>query len=114
LYGNRKNEIIAKSKLLVLPSQDENFANVILESLLSGTAVVVSNKVGLSDFVKQFNLGWVIGDEDKIEDVLNDALLDTDKLNFINQNSRDIVLREFDDEKLKKMYFEMYNDITLK
>lgn len=111
IYGKDKNVIIAKSKLLVLPSHDENFANVILESLLNGTAVVISNKVGLADFVQRFNLGWIINTEDKIEDVLNNALLDTDKLNFINENAREIVLREFDDEKLIKQYLEMYNHI---
>lgn len=111
VYGDEKYKLIAKSKLLVLPSYDENFANVILESLLNGTAVVISKNVGLSDFVLKYNLGWVFDLNDKLEDVLNEALLDEVKLTYVINNAREIVLREFDDEKLTKQYLEMYTNV---
>lgn len=111
IYGDRKNIIIAKSRILVLTSYDENFANIVLESLLHGTAVVISNNVGLSDFVIKYNLGWVVNLNDKLEDVLNEALLDIEKLNYINNNAREIVLREFNDSILQKQYLNMYKNI---
>lgn len=111
IYGEEKNKIIAKSRLLVLPSFDENFANIVLESLLNGTAVVISKNVGLADFIEKYNLGWVLEQNDKLEDIINRALLDEVKLNFINNNAKEIVLREFNDEKLLKQYLEMYNSI---
>ena len=45
--------------LLVLPSHNENFANVVIESLSVGTPVLVSQHVGLSDYILEKKLGWV-------------------------------------------------------
>ncbi|MFL5787408.1 MAG: XrtY-associated glycosyltransferase XYAG1 [Flavisolibacter sp.] len=45
---------------MILPSHNENFANVVIESLYVGTPVIISEQVGLSSFVKQKNLGWVV------------------------------------------------------
>lgn len=111
LYNEHKNKIIANSKLLILPSYDENFANIVLEALLNGTAVVVSENVGLSDFVSEFNLGWVVKSDGDLSEIINNALNDIDKLKFIYHNSREIVLREFNDEKIVQQYLSMYTSI---
>lgn len=54
-----KYSILMDHDLLVLPSQNENFANVVIESLAVGTAVLVSDKVGLADYIISSRLGWV-------------------------------------------------------
>lgn len=54
-----KYHILMDHDLLVLPSQNENFANVIIESLAVGTAVLVSEDVGLADYIRSSRLGWV-------------------------------------------------------
>jgi glycosyltransferase involved in cell wall biosynthesis len=54
-----KFELLMNHDLLVLPSYNENFANVVVESLAMGTAVLVSDQVGLANYVKTNKLGWV-------------------------------------------------------
>ncbi|WP_168199341.1 glycosyltransferase [Pedobacter aquae] len=59
VYGDEKFDLLAAHDLFVLPSYDENFANVVIESLYSGTPVLITENVGLSDYVKEKDLGWV-------------------------------------------------------
>ncbi len=57
--GASKYKLLHQADLFVLTSYNENFANVVLESLFVGTAVLVSKKVGLFSYVSSNNLGWV-------------------------------------------------------
>lgn len=59
LSGAEKYRCYANADLFVLPSFNENFANAVLEALSAGTPVLVSDRVGLADFVEQHDLGWV-------------------------------------------------------
>lgn len=67
-WGEKFNDILY-SDLLVLPSYNENFANIILETLYAGRPVIVSKYVGLSDYVENNKMGYVI-DTDPRELVL--------------------------------------------
>jgi glycosyltransferase involved in cell wall biosynthesis len=57
--GLNKFHLLRTSDLLVLPSHTENYGNVILESLSQGTPVLISDQVGLKEYVSQHHLGWV-------------------------------------------------------
>lgn len=57
--GDEKFHLLAQADFLILPSYNENFANVVIESLYCGTPVIISDQVGLSDYVSLFNLGVV-------------------------------------------------------
>ncbi len=57
--NEEKFQVLRNHDLLVLPSFNENFANVVVESLAMGTAVLVSDQVGLASYVKTHQLGWV-------------------------------------------------------
>jgi glycosyltransferase involved in cell wall biosynthesis len=57
--GAEKFQLLANADLFVLPSQNENFANVVIESLAVGTPVLVSDQVGLSNYVQEQGVGWV-------------------------------------------------------
>jgi glycosyltransferase involved in cell wall biosynthesis len=59
VYGDDKFKLLAEHDLLVLPSYNENFANVVIESLAVNTPVLVSEMVGLSSWVLQHDGGWV-------------------------------------------------------
>lgn len=108
-HGLEKYELYANSDLMVLPSQDENFANSVLESLMFGTPVVLSINVGLSSFVKTNNLGWVYnGNEDELATCIKNAYLNSETRELIENTSRDIVLKEFDALKLTQEYLNNY------
>jgi glycosyltransferase involved in cell wall biosynthesis len=57
--GSNKFDVLYAHDLLILPSYDENFGNVVIESLSVGTAVLISSKVGLANYVKLNQCGWI-------------------------------------------------------
>lgn len=57
--GTEKFELLANADALVLPSYNENFANVVLESIAVGTPVLLSEHVGLKDYIRQSQQGLV-------------------------------------------------------
>ena len=62
--GISKNIAIMDSDILLLPSENENFAVAVAESISSGKPVLVSKFVAMHEFVDQFKTGVTI---DKLE-----------------------------------------------
>lgn len=58
--NSKMQEIFAAARLLVLPSENENFAIVVAEALSVGVPCVVSKFVGTADIVAKHNAGEVI------------------------------------------------------
>ena len=58
--SSKMQEIFAAARLLVLPSENENFAIVVAEALSAGVPCVVSKFVGTADIVAKHNAGEVI------------------------------------------------------
>ena len=52
-----KFSLLQAHDLFVLPSHDENFGNAVIESLSVGTPVLISDQVGLFDYVTENQLG---------------------------------------------------------
>ncbi len=63
-----KFDDILATNLLILPSYNENFANIILETLYAGRPVILTKYVGLSDYVAENQMGWVI--DTKAEEIV--------------------------------------------
>lgn len=111
--SGEKFEMMQAHDLLVLPSHDENFGNVVIESLSVGTAVLVSKQVGLADYVGENKLGWVC---DTDVQAVTDFLID-----IINNRSEDmirirsaappLVRRDFTGVELVNKYIGLYRQI---
>jgi glycosyltransferase involved in cell wall biosynthesis len=111
--GENKFNLFQQNDLMILPSYDENFGNVVIESLSMGTAVLVSKYVGLADYVAESNFGWVCElDKDDISRFIN--LIDSERaqLSTIRQQAPTQIRNDFNEENLTKKYMEMYNEIT--
>ena len=107
--SDKKFDLMAAHHLLVLPSYDENFANVVVESLASGTAVLVTENVGLSDYVKANEFGWVCKfDKEDLRNSLLQAGSDNQKLESIRNTAPEKIRRDFSDSEVCKQYIEMY------
>lgn len=66
IYNSNSIKIIfRKVSFLCLPSNFENFANCILDSIYYDCPVLISNNVGLKDQISKFGLGLVYSDEIK-------------------------------------------------
>ncbi len=111
--AEKKFDLMAAHDLLILPSYDENFANVVIESLAMGTAVLISENVGLSDYVKEQDLGWVCKfDQEDLRYSLIQAAKDSIKLGRIKETAPGKIREDFSDDKLIKRYIEMYRRIA--
>jgi glycosyltransferase involved in cell wall biosynthesis len=107
--ADKRAVIFETADLLVLPSYNENFANVIIESLALGTPVLVSKYVGLSDYVAEKKLGWVCDTTvDNLQQILIESNAQKTHHQWITQNSAQQIRQDFDPSVLVQKYVKMY------
>ncbi|MCC8425742.1 XrtY-associated glycosyltransferase XYAG1 [Mucilaginibacter sp. UR6-11] len=110
--NDSKFDVFTDHDLLVLPSYNENFGNVVIESLSAGTAVLISGQVGLADYVVNNQLGWLCQTTPQsVSNAINDIAIQPDKLADISLKAPAIIHRDFDDDQLVKKYINMYQQI---
>jgi len=112
VYGEMKFQILSEYDLMVLPSYDENFANVVIESLSVGTAVLITGKVGLSDYVFANKLGWLCKQEvENVKLSLNEINRNRNELLRIRKTAPDLIKIDFSEEYLISKYLEFYKSV---
>ncbi|TSJ35981.1 glycosyltransferase [Mucilaginibacter corticis] len=111
--NENKFDVFVDHDLLVLPSYNENFGNVVIESLSAGTPVLISEQVGLANYVVKNELGWLCETTPRsISDAINDiATTKTDRLAQISLDAPGIIHRDFDEDQLIKKYIDMYQQV---
>ena len=110
--GDEKFSMLHEHDLLVLPSHDENFGNVVIESLSQGTAVLISPFVGLRDYVAKNNFGWECGlSPTEIAETIDLIYGKRDELNYIRDIAPKVIRSDFNESKLAARYINMYDDI---
>lgn len=110
--NNSKYSLMAEHDLLVLPSSNENFGNVVLESLLVGTAVLVSEKVGLAPYVLKSGLGWICHPSpDDIAQKLALVNLDLVKRSRIRECGAERIRADFSTDMIMKDYLDLYQSV---
>jgi glycosyltransferase involved in cell wall biosynthesis len=114
--SNDKFDLLRAHDLFVLPSYDENFGNVVIESLSVGTAVLISEDVGLEDYVNVNNLGWIChtNPESLAWHINNIAIHHRDGLNRIREFAPGIIAGDFKEENLVKKYVDLYHELIRK
>ena len=99
VYGDEKFKLLSENDLFVLPSFNENFANTVIESLAVGTPVLISENVGLEDYIEKNNYGLI--HEQNASDL-------KEKLNyFYHHPIKEVTLK--DDYNLIAKYDLMYH-----
>jgi len=89
IYGDAKNELLARATLFVLMSTSENFGNAVLEALAMETPVVLSRDVGLAEEVRGAEAG-IIGMEG-----VGALLGDPERRGRMGRNGRALVASRF-------------------
>ncbi|RZL50477.1 MAG: glycosyltransferase [Pedobacter sp.] len=115
--GQVKNEdkfkLLAEHDLMVLTSHNENFANVVIESLSVGTPVLLSDQVGLADYILTKDLGWVSElNADSINHSLHLAFNDQIKRSRLRKSAPSLINEDFNDEILVEKYFNLYENLA--
>lgn len=109
--GAEKFQFLANTDLFVLTSYNENFANVIIESLAVGTPVLVSHKVGLYDFVEAKEMGWVSTlSVESITAKLEAAYQQEGKRSALNTQARKIIEETFSAQHIAQQYLAAYQN----
>ena len=106
-----KFDDIMNADLLVLPSYNENFANIILETLYAGRPVILTKYVGLHDYVSANNMGWVIDTNPEeiataVKEYASNKTLWQDKSVKMHQQ----ILKDFNQKALAEKYINQYKE----
>lgn len=111
--GDKKNEHIASSKVLVLPSQSENFGNVVLEALAQGTPVIASKMTPWQTLEENYAGFWCEGDAPSIAENIN-KIFNLDKLEYRNmrKNAYELCKNQFDIKSNIHVWQNYYSKIT--
>ncbi len=105
----KKRELLVNADLLVLLSSTENFANVVIESLVAGTAVLLSSDIGLANYVHNNKLGWICRPEvDDIVAKLNEIYKSPNEIQRINREAPRLICRDFNEANLTEGYINLY------
>ena len=72
VHPNQRAQVFANADLLILPSENENFANSVAEAISYHVPVVISKEVALSEFVFEKKCGIVLSSCDPI--TISDAI----------------------------------------
>ncbi len=113
-FNDDKFDLLCQHDLFILPSHDENFANTVIESLSVGTAVLISQNVGLYDYVQQKKLGWICEtNATSISTHINTICSNyRDELLRIRKDAPAIIYNDFDPDSLVEKYLDMYKQTT--
>ncbi|MDB5117669.1 MAG: glycosyl transferase group 1 [Mucilaginibacter sp.] len=111
--NENKFDVLHNHQLLVLPSYNENFGNVVIESLSVGTPVLISGQVGLAGYVLKNKFGWVcqLTPESVSSTIHHIAAQQMDEINRIRNSAPVVIQRDFKEEVLITKYIDMYRQI---
>ncbi|MCQ6957296.1 XrtY-associated glycosyltransferase XYAG1 [Mucilaginibacter aquariorum] len=112
-YNDNKFDLLRGHDLLVLPSHDENFGNVVIESLSVGTPVLISENVGLAAYVKRNKLGWICEtNASSVSGAINNISNNHhNEMMNIRENAPDMIRKDFSGDQLVQQYIQFYQNI---
>lgn len=107
-----KFELLNRHDLLPLTSSNENFGNVVLEALIAGTSVMLSDQVGLANYIQETDLGWVCKAEPKeIASMLSLINLDQGKRSRIRCIGPQQIRIDFNTADIMENYLSLYKKV---
>lgn len=119
VHGKAKDALLRTATLLVLPSYNENFGNVVLESLACGRPVAVTAAVGAAPIVVAANAGVVVPDEPVAMGLALAALAASpERLDEMGRNGQQLVSSSYSwdaiAQRMEVAYAEARESISLR
>jgi glycosyltransferase involved in cell wall biosynthesis len=119
VQGKAKDALLRTATLLVLPSYNENFGNVVLESLACGRPVAVTAAVGVAPIVVAANAGVVVPDEPVAMGLALAALVASpERLDEMGRNGQQLVSSSYSwdaiAQRMEVAYAEARESISLR
>ncbi|MHB8208956.1 XrtY-associated glycosyltransferase XYAG1 [Mucilaginibacter sp.] len=109
---DKKYQLLYEHDVMILPSYDENFGNVVIESLSVGTPVLVSKAVGLADYVDKNHLGWICETSSvSVSAAISNLASQKLEISRIKEYAPGKISADFDYANLAKKYIDMYTQV---
>lgn len=110
LNDYEKKALISNSKLLVLPSYQENFGLCLIEALAMKVPVLTTKNVNLWKEIISATAGWICDpNADSIYNLLIEILENEEKRKEFGNNGRKLIENNFTDEVVTEKLIDMYN-----
>lgn len=107
------NLILNTSDVLVVPSIQENFSNIILEGLAASVPVIAFNVGGNIDLIDHMKNGYLAEPFDTKELLEGiEWILEHDEPKYLKENARNKAIREFDQKVVAAKYLDLYNEVA--
>ncbi len=109
LTGVEKDELITSLSYLVVPSDFENFGNIVTEALVRGVPVIASKGMPWRDLEECHCGWWIENDQDNINKTILEAIHTSDDERIeMGLNGRNMIVERYSvevlGEKMKRLY----------
>ncbi|MBN1292158.1 MAG: glycosyltransferase family 1 protein [Candidatus Latescibacteria bacterium] len=104
LGGQDLSRAYASSDIFVFPSTTDTFGNVVLEAMSSGLPVIVTDKMGPKELVREGENGFIAADDEEFEKKLNILIEDKNLRQKMGANARDYAQSRSWDAEFDALY----------
>ncbi len=112
LDGIEKHAVLQEAALMAQPSLHENFGLSIAEAMGSGTPVLVSPQVDLSEDIRRADAGWVVQPERQVMcQALENALRQLDECRRRGQAGQAFVHRHYSWSRVAEQLIQLYQSV---
>lgn len=112
LEGEAKYALLADSDIFVLPSYHENFGMAVIEAMISGLPVAISDQVSIYELVEEYQAGLTFGlNSRQIALSLEKLLVDKELCLKMGKNGRRLIEENFSAEKIARQMLEEYQNV---
>jgi glycosyltransferase involved in cell wall biosynthesis len=107
-------QLLTASDLSVLPSHEEGFSNVLLESMAAGRAIVTTNVGGNPEAVVHGETGWLVppGQPVLMAEKIMDLLRESNKADLWGKRGKDRVVKHFSHQKMIDKHLALYQRVV--
>ena len=113
-YQSDMPKIYTRSHIVCLPSYREGLPKVLLEAAATCRPIITTNTQGCKEVVCQGLNGFLVParDTDALVAALRKLLSDSELRYSMGMKGRDIVLKEFSEEKIVRQTLDLYNNLA--
>lgn len=109
LQGKEKTDAIRSLSVLVVPSDFENFGNIVVEALKEGIAVIASRGMPWQD-LERYRCGWWVSNsvESLAETMRKASSLSTEQLFEMGENGQQLLRDKYEFQSVSKKMVALY------
>jgi glycosyltransferase involved in cell wall biosynthesis len=113
LAGEDKRAAFAAADLFVLPSYSENFGVVVVEAMASSVPIIISDRVGLAEDIRQADAGVIVPcQHEALVARMAELIDDPQRRHALAQQGRLLAEQRFSLEAMTDGLVQLYNEVV--